>query len=106
MSPRLVRGRCARFVFLFFFSLIRRLPRSTLFPYTTLFRSEGPQTGHHWVEHGEEVGAKVVLGEKSAPRVPLAGGGSLGLDQRQDPLAELIQQIPVPQLVFSNPLAL
>src|SRR2546422_6148928 len=28
-----------RFVFLFFFLMIRRPPRSTLFPYTTLFRS-------------------------------------------------------------------
>src|SRR5439155_2826018 len=25
----------------FFFSMIRRVPRSTLFPYTTLFRSDG-----------------------------------------------------------------
>src|SRR5258708_36068158 len=30
-----------RFVSLFFFLMIRRPPRSTLFPYTTLFRSEG-----------------------------------------------------------------
>src|SRR3989475_9651568 len=28
-------------VFLFFFLMIRRPPRSTLFPYTTLFRSPG-----------------------------------------------------------------
>src|SRR3712207_7089838 len=28
------------FLFLFFFLMIRRPPRSTLFPYTTLFRSE------------------------------------------------------------------
>src|SRR5215475_15615307 len=28
-----------RFVFCFFFLMIRRPPRSTLFPYTTLFRS-------------------------------------------------------------------
>src|SRR6266487_5320419 len=28
--------------FLFFFLMIRRPPRSTLFPYTTLFRSRGP----------------------------------------------------------------
>src|SRR5437879_13770700 len=31
------------FLFLFFFLMIRRPPRSTLFPYTTLFRSEGRQ---------------------------------------------------------------
>src|SRR5258705_6130112 len=30
---------------LFFFLMIRRPPRSTLFPYTTLFRSEGAPSG-------------------------------------------------------------
>src|SRR5574342_1058874 len=30
---------CFRFLFVFFFLMIRRPPRSTLFPYTTLFRS-------------------------------------------------------------------
>src|SRR5438477_2043580 len=30
---------CSLFVLLFFFLMIRRPPRSTLFPYTTLFRS-------------------------------------------------------------------
>src|SRR5438067_10779801 len=38
--------------FLFFFLMIRRPPRSTLFPYTTLFRSAGrgigvADRGHH-----------------------------------------------------------
>src|SRR5690554_7331908 len=35
------------FLFFFFFLMIRRPPRSTLFPYTTLFRSRnpGPATG-------------------------------------------------------------
>src|SRR5258705_3363008 len=31
--------RSVRFSFIFFFLMIRRPPRSTLFPYTTLFRS-------------------------------------------------------------------
>src|SRR2546427_3781946 len=31
--------RAAAFAFFFFFLMIRRPPRSTLFPYTTLFRS-------------------------------------------------------------------
>src|SRR6266850_3904870 len=30
----------------FFFLMIRRPPRSTLFPYTTLFRSRRPPQGH------------------------------------------------------------
>src|SRR2546426_3656816 len=38
--------------FVFFFLMIRRPPRSTLFPYTTLFRSEGP----------EELGARLPAG--------------------------------------------
>src|SRR5450432_615982 len=45
------------FVFLFFFLMIRRPPRSTLFPYTTLFRStsiEWPRstTGHRATQSG------------------------------------------------------
>src|SRR5437899_7804909 len=32
---------CSTFAFSFFFLIIRRPPRSTLFPYTTLFRSSG-----------------------------------------------------------------
>src|SRR3989442_9003847 len=37
----------AFFIFIFFFLMIRRPPRSTLFPYTTLFRSyhQGHRTG-------------------------------------------------------------
>src|SRR5256885_3461234 len=31
---------------IFFFLMIRRPPRSTLFPYTTLFRSAGPAQHH------------------------------------------------------------
>src|SRR2546423_11627685 len=34
-------GKVANLPFFFFFLMIRRPPRSTLFPYTTLFRSGG-----------------------------------------------------------------
>src|SRR2546429_9950872 len=34
-------SRCRFFCVVFFFLMIRRPPRSTLFPYTTLFRSTG-----------------------------------------------------------------
>src|SRR5437870_11172748 len=45
-------------VFLFFFLMIPRPPRSTLFPYTTLFRSQQRQRAHlpfdhaigHWLD--------------------------------------------------------
>src|SRR6266567_7700753 len=40
------QGSALRFVVAgFFFLMIRRPPRSTLFPYTTLFRSEGGSSG-------------------------------------------------------------
>src|SRR6266496_6113511 len=39
------------FLIIFFFLMIRRPPRSTLFPYTTLFRSKIPII--HCDEHGE-----------------------------------------------------
>src|SRR5215204_6610535 len=47
---------CIFFLFLFFFLMIRRPPRSTLFPYTTLFRSRprrrssgpGRSGSSHW----------------------------------------------------------
>src|SRR6266850_1731966 len=45
-------------LFLFFFLMIRRPPRSTLFPYTTLFRS---QEGLDAVGEGDEADAVVVL---------------------------------------------
>src|SRR5438094_7609293 len=35
------------FFFRFFFLMIRRPPRSTLFPYTTLFRSRAEDGRHH-----------------------------------------------------------
>src|SRR5258708_15150735 len=41
----------------FFFLMIRRPPRSTLFPYTTLFRSRTKTSGHSPFGH-ESVGAR------------------------------------------------
>src|SRR5204862_8352368 len=38
---------CSLFCFFFFFLTLRRPPRSTLFPYTTLFRSDA----NRWSEH-------------------------------------------------------
>src|SRR2546425_7910094 len=51
----------------FFFLMIRRPPRSTLFPYTTLFRS-GRSLG--WVPGGDQ--RAVWAGEKDVAR-PVAG---------------------------------
>src|SRR5256885_11812013 len=50
----LVPRQCAIMSLLFFFLMIRRPPRSTLFPYTTLFRSDyaaGPWAlGASWMQ--------------------------------------------------------
>src|SRR5437870_7316150 len=52
----------------FFFLLIRRPPRSTLFPYTTLFRS---QVGGHHV-HARTDDAEHLLGEPAGQALDLA----------------------------------
>src|SRR5437899_10106785 len=61
-------------VLLFFFLLIRRPPTSTLFPYTTLFRSQGLGEGHHValpVHHAEMGGAGGA--RRVVARGPVAG---------------------------------
>src|SRR2546427_2804668 len=55
--------------FFFFFLMIRRPPRSTLFPYTTLFRSHRTYPWHHAVQLSTE------------PRCPQ---GRAGLGGRED----------------------
>src|SRR5256885_12354190 len=46
---------------LFFFLMIRRPPRSTLFPYTTLFRSRHARAHHaHPQDHARAAGAGAV----------------------------------------------
>src|SRR5438874_8510950 len=58
-------------ILLFFFLLIRRPPRSTLFPYTTLFRSpEGGESGGRGISALEvKETANVVLTEPFAGKV-------------------------------------
>src|SRR2546422_5946797 len=53
--------------FLFFFLMIRRPPRSTLFPYTTLFRSRYPQP---------ECRAHIAAGRGCRGEPGRAGGGA------------------------------
>src|SRR5262245_64227336 len=48
------------FFFLFFFLMIRRPPRSTLFPYTTLFRSLPPPRARSEGRHGALAGGPEV----------------------------------------------
>src|SRR3712207_8633081 len=62
-------------LYIFFFLMIRRPPRSTLFPYTTLFRSRarrlGAQVGGGVRDRGE-LGHPVALGHRDAAVGPLA----------------------------------
>src|SRR5690606_40704603 len=59
---------------------IRRPPRSTLFPYTTLFRSGGARGGRHQRGYGEEVGEKADAGApRPGGRAGAAAGESGGL---------------------------
>src|SRR5689334_23724590 len=60
--------------------MIRRQPRSTLFPYTTLFRSVGQHGGHNCRDRaGEVVGVGVAAG---AVVLDLARAGGGGVGQR------------------------
>src|SRR5260221_10026556 len=47
----------------FFFLMIRRPPRSTLFPYTTLFRSRNGQCGEEQVRSAGRQREPVIAGE-------------------------------------------
>src|SRR5262249_60675695 len=71
LAPRHVTPRHARHVLLFF-SLLRRPPRSTLFPYTTLFRSPF-LCGHKAVFH--DVGHTFSGAELHDARRALEGVG-------------------------------
>src|SRR3712207_8746943 len=60
-------------IFIFFFLMILRPPRSTLFPYTTLFRSVvrvrvRPETGEAEVQKARALPAQSVLTSYSSPR--------------------------------------
>src|SRR2546422_11537718 len=80
-------------IILFFFLMIRRPPRSTLFPYTTLFRSCGssemhlrtrfsqPYVGHWVVARGDtltlpELGDRFKLTDVILDSVRVAVGGT------------------------------
>src|SRR5206468_11427589 len=47
------------FLFMFFFIITRRQPRSTLFPYTTLFRSNNHQR-HHVYPREDDYGYQAI----------------------------------------------
>src|SRR5258708_38037191 len=69
---------------LFFFLMIRRPPRSTLFPYTTLFRSDGggPGGGSRGVRPLQSSGARYDV--RTAGRRGLRGDDHRGARARSE----------------------
>src|SRR3712207_7206357 len=59
---------------LFFFLMIRRPPRSTLFPYTTLFRSVGREPPARGQRHEAVIALDDVAVGRRAAHQPLARG--------------------------------
>src|SRR3712207_8751704 len=55
------------FYLYFFFLMIRRPPRSTLFPYTTLFRSTN--TGNSYTRRKEGITAAFTRGKRTAKKI-------------------------------------
>src|SRR5256885_7939974 len=69
----------------FFFLMIRRPPRSTLFPYTTLFRSPCAACGGGgWQRAHRQVDVKIPAGVKSGQRVRVSGEGTGARGARGD----------------------
>src|SRR3989442_10495159 len=64
--------------FLFFFLMIRRPPRSTLFPYTTLFRSLRDASGRQGHGRGHQEGGQAV----GDPHLPERGSRLLQRDRK------------------------
>src|SRR2546429_3422293 len=60
----------------FFFLMIRRPPRSTLFPYTTLFRSTLSQAGMvgHWRRVGGKGATRSMLIDRKSTRLNSSHG--------------------------------
>src|SRR5437588_10938886 len=65
----LFRLHFSRIFFLFFFLMIRRPPRSTLFPYTTLFRSLTIERSRHRVEHAQVVAPSDFARDRKSTRL-------------------------------------
>src|ERR1041385_3332758 len=84
--------------------MIRRPPRSTLFPYTTLFRSGRPKIDE--IELRTITDTNAIVANLLAGSVDLTIGRSLSLDQivqLRDRMPEEILQTPLTSLLVLNP---
>src|SRR5438445_8439740 len=69
LSIHLSIGSLITVILLFFFLMIRRPPRSTLFPYTTLFRSGSSKCVDHRCGTGREVACECgIFGSSRSDR--------------------------------------
>src|SRR5204863_2881981 len=90
-SDRVIIHHCSPYTsFFFFFSLTRRPPRSTLFPYTTLFRSRR----HHLVILDRQVARRLFQHDLAhvgrIDRHPtVAAGEELGAARSEEHTSEL-----------------
>src|SRR2546430_7341756 len=62
--------------------MIRRPPRSTLFPYTTLFRSLAAKPSRLYADRGVHVGIEIAWPPKDLGRDLILFGGSTWMVQR------------------------
>src|SRR3712207_7155156 len=69
----------AAMISLFFFLMIRRPPRSTLFPYTTLFRSRGAEGADR--DDGRAADDDILVHPQHET---VAGLGAVGVDLRSE----------------------
>src|SRR5688572_31864829 len=78
----------------FFFLMIRRPPRSTLFPYTTLFRSAGGGIPHPLGDGGEQGDAEGRVGlDQVEEDLPVDGEQrAVGLGRSEEHTSELQSQ--------------
>src|SRR2546428_7362931 len=88
-----------RIMFVFFFLMIRRPPRSTLFPYTTLFRSVGLMSAQDLAaqKKGGGVLSGVVLG------TPRSEEHTSELQSRSDIVCRLLLEKKKSQYRFTHP---
>src|SRR2546425_13101427 len=74
--------------------MIRRPPRSTLFPYTTLFRSRDDVGGVEPVRHEEALRTLDGVGEvRGRDRRTRRGDDCLGVDARREPAENVALEV-------------
>src|SRR3712207_7045456 len=66
-----------------FFLMMRRPPRSTLFPSTTLFRSRGQLTQRPAIKPGDTVRVHVKVREGDKERIQVLEGMVIGMQARK-----------------------